>query len=90
MSPGSAYPMILAVLSHIWKETGIFYLLSNVQEIDRYGSGGLMVWEDITLGGHKHLHVFERGIVAAVTYWDEVLEPYVCLYSSTGRRISLK
>ncbi|GFS97850.1 hypothetical protein TNCV_2018071 [Trichonephila clavipes] len=31
------------------------------------GSGGLMVWADITLDDHTLLHVFERGHVAAMS-----------------------
>ncbi|GBM39741.1 Transposable element Tc1 transposase [Araneus ventricosus] len=63
----------------IWREPGTRYLPSNVSEIDHYGGGGLMVWAGIILDGRTPLHVFERGTVTGVRYWDEILEPYVRL-----------
>ncbi|GFT40713.1 transposable element Tcb1 transposase [Trichonephila clavipes] len=64
----------------IWREPGTHYLSSNVQDIDSYGGGGLMVWAGIMLDDHTPLHVFERGYVTSVLYRDEVLEPYVRLF----------
>ncbi|GFY25727.1 hypothetical protein TNCV_3060581 [Trichonephila clavipes] len=44
------------------------YLHSNVREINHSSSGGLMVWEGVTLDGRIHLYVFERGTVTIVSY----------------------
>ncbi|GFU11340.1 transposable element Tc1 transposase [Trichonephila clavipes] len=40
-----------------------------------------MDWAGITLNGRTDLHVYERGIVNAVRYRDEVLEPYFHLFT---------
>ncbi|GFV20105.1 uncharacterized protein TNCV_4194041 [Trichonephila clavipes] len=40
-----------------------------------------MVWAGITLDDRTHLHVFERGTVTAMRYRDEVLDPYVRLFT---------
>ncbi|GFS51495.1 transposable element Tcb2 transposase [Trichonephila clavipes] len=51
------------------------YLPSNVREMDRYVTRGLMVWADITSDGRTLFHVFERGIMTAERYRvDEFLE----------------
>ncbi|GFU58443.1 transposable element Tcb2 transposase [Trichonephila clavipes] len=39
-----------------------------------------MVREGIMLASRTHLHVFEKGTVNAVSYRDEVLEPYTIGY----------
>ncbi|GFW95770.1 transposable element Tcb2 transposase [Trichonephila clavipes] len=62
------------------REPGTRYLPSNVEEIDNYGGGGLMVWAGIMLDGRTSLHVFERGFVTGVRHRDEVLGPYVFLF----------
>ncbi|GFV92135.1 uncharacterized protein TNCV_1895711 [Trichonephila clavipes] len=49
-------------------------------EIDNYGGRVLMIWSDIMLDGLAPLHVFERGSVTGVSYRDEIVEPYVCLF----------
>ncbi len=40
-----------------------------------------MVWAGISLGGQTDLHMFQRGIVTGVRYWDEILDPYVRPYA---------
>ncbi|GFX38340.1 DDE_3 domain-containing protein [Trichonephila clavipes] len=50
----------------------------NVPEINHYATKGFMVRAGLTLDGRTH-HVFERGTVSAVKYWD-VLEPYFCTF----------
>ncbi|GFW91943.1 DDE_3 domain-containing protein [Trichonephila clavipes] len=73
----------------IWREPSTHYPLSNVQEIDHYCSGSLIVLAGIT-DGHTHLHVFQRGAVTDVKYRDEVLEPYVrLLKGAIGRYFRL-
>ncbi|GFV84266.1 DDE_3 domain-containing protein [Trichonephila clavipes] len=65
----------------IWRELGIRYLPSNVREIDHYNSRSLIVWAGISLDGRTFHYVFARGIVTAVRSRDEVLVPYVCLFT---------
>ncbi|GFX99123.1 chorion peroxidase [Trichonephila clavipes] len=60
---------------------GTLYLPSSAREIDHYYGGGLMIRAGITLDGRSHLHVFARDTVTAVKYRDEVLEPYVDLFT---------
>ncbi|GFU72626.1 hypothetical protein TNCV_4838541 [Trichonephila clavipes] len=74
MCPGSAKPLILAVLSCRENKGRISYRPCNVQEIDYYSSGGLMVWVA------SYISVFERGTVTVMRCRDEVLEPYICLF----------
>ncbi|GFW57409.1 transposable element Tc1 transposase [Trichonephila clavipes] len=49
--------------------------------MDHYSRGDLMVCTGITLDSRTHLSVFERGTVTAVRYRNEVLEPYVFLFT---------
>ncbi|GFU40273.1 uncharacterized protein TNCV_1733731 [Trichonephila clavipes] len=65
----------------IWIEPGTHNRFTNAQEIDHYDNGGLTTWAGITLDGRTHLHVFERGTATAVRHSDEVLEPYVSLFT---------
>ncbi|GFV34642.1 transposable element Tcb2 transposase [Trichonephila clavipes] len=44
-----------------------------------------MVRAGITLNGRTDLHVFEKGIVNAVRYRDEVWAPYFHLFTSAVR-----
>ncbi|GFV44728.1 hypothetical protein TNCV_3711 [Trichonephila clavipes] len=55
------------------------YLLSNVREIDHYGTEGLMIEAGVTLNGYTHLHVFGRGTMTSVRYRNEISQPYVRL-----------
>ncbi|GFX63533.1 transposable element Tcb2 transposase [Trichonephila clavipes] len=71
-------------LIFIWREPRIHYHLSNVREIDHYGSGNLMVRADIPLNSRTNFHVFERGTVTVVRHRDEVLEPYVRLFTDSN------
>ncbi|GFW34614.1 hypothetical protein TNCV_952421 [Trichonephila clavipes] len=60
-----------------WRESTTLYLPSNVQEKDHYNSGGLMIWESITLDGRTQRYAFVSGAVTAASYRNEILEPYV-------------
>ncbi|GFT61220.1 transposable element Tcb2 transposase [Trichonephila clavipes] len=65
----------------IWREPRTHYLPSNDREINYFCSGDFMIWTGITLDGRTHLHFLESGIVIAVKYRDEILEPYFCLFT---------
>ncbi|GFS88963.1 transposable element Tcb2 transposase [Trichonephila clavipes] len=56
------------------------YLPSNILEIDNYISGGLMVWECITLHGRTHRHALTRCTVTTVRYRHEFLKAYLRLF----------
>ncbi|GBN05119.1 hypothetical protein AVEN_132105-1 [Araneus ventricosus] len=80
MCPDSASALILDVFSS-GENQGPATSKPTVRERDRYGCGGLMVWEDIILNRRKDLHVFYKDSVTTVIYRDEFLEPYVSLFS---------
>ncbi|KAI3376707.1 hypothetical protein L3Q82_017127, partial [Scortum barcoo] len=48
---------------------------------DRFGSGSVMVWGGISLGGRTALHVLARGSLTAIRYRDEILRPLVRPYA---------
>ncbi|KAI3371689.1 hypothetical protein L3Q82_024250 [Scortum barcoo] len=47
----------------------------------RFGSGSVMVWGGISLGGRTALHVLARGSLTAIRYRDEILRPLVRPYA---------
>lgn len=59
-----------------WRRGGERYAECCIQEVDRFGGGGLMVWGGISYHTKTPLHIF-RGRVTAVAYRDEVLRPIV-------------
>lgn len=61
---------------YIWIESGTQNLLSNIIERDRFGSAGMMVWEEYCTS----LHVFNNGSLADQIFPEEVLEPYLRLF----------
>ncbi len=61
----------------VWRRASERYADSNIVEYDRYGSGSVMVWGAICLDGRTDLVVIDGGVLTAVRYWDEVLEPVV-------------
>ncbi|KAI3365747.1 hypothetical protein L3Q82_000757 [Scortum barcoo] len=46
-----------------------------------FGSGSVMVWGGISLGGRTALHVLARGSLTAIRYRDEILRPLVRPYA---------
>ncbi|GFU57866.1 transposable element Tcb2 transposase [Trichonephila clavipes] len=54
---------------------------SNIIERDRYGGRGVLVWEGIMLGSRTDLHIFDAGSVNGTRYCNEILLPYVRLFS---------
>ncbi|KAI3361578.1 hypothetical protein L3Q82_013721, partial [Scortum barcoo] len=53
----------------------------NILQHDRFGSGSVMVWGGISLGGRTALHVLARGSLTAIRYRDEILRPLVRPYA---------
>ncbi|GFT77763.1 transposable element Tcb2 transposase [Trichonephila clavipes] len=56
---------------------------SNIIERDRYGGRGVLVWGGImSLGGSRtDLHIFDTGSVNGTRYCNDILLPYVRLFS---------
>ncbi|KAI3355590.1 hypothetical protein L3Q82_018418 [Scortum barcoo] len=48
---------------------------------DQFGSGSVMVWGGISLGGRTALHVLARGSLTTIRYRDEILRPLVRPYA---------
>ncbi|GFT68098.1 transposable element Tcb2 transposase [Trichonephila clavipes] len=65
---------------HIWRERGSRNHPSNIIERDRYGSRGVLVWGGM-LGSRTDLHIFDVGSVNGTRYCNEILLPYVRLFS---------
>ncbi|KAI3363825.1 hypothetical protein L3Q82_001427 [Scortum barcoo] len=53
----------------------------NILQHDRFGSGSVMVWGGISLGGRTALHVLARGSLTGIRYRDEILRPLVRPYA---------
>ncbi|GFW22191.1 transposable element Tc3 transposase [Trichonephila clavipes] len=66
----------------IWREQRTRYHQSNTFERHSYRGGGILVWAEISLGGHTDLHVFHGGTVTGLRYRDEILDQYVRPYAA--------
>ncbi|GFW73745.1 transposable element Tcb2 transposase [Trichonephila clavipes] len=64
----------------IWRERGSRNHPSNINERDRYGGRGVLVWGGIMLGSRTDLHIFDAGSVNGTRYCNEILLPYVRLF----------
>ncbi|GFV19708.1 transposable element Tcb1 transposase [Trichonephila clavipes] len=64
----------------IWRERGSRNHPSNINERDRYGGRGVLVWRGIMLGSRTDLHIFDAGSVNGTRYCNEILLPYVRLF----------
>ncbi|KAL0180356.1 hypothetical protein M9458_025798, partial [Cirrhinus mrigala] len=53
----------------------------NILQHDRFGSGSVMVWGDISLERRTALHVLARGSLTVIRYRDEILRPLVRPYA---------
>ncbi|KAI3368431.1 hypothetical protein L3Q82_025444, partial [Scortum barcoo] len=58
----------------VWRRRGECSAACNILQHDRFGSGSVMVWGGISLGGRTALH-------AAIRYRDEILRPLVRPYA---------
>ncbi|GFV19837.1 transposable element Tcb2 transposase [Trichonephila clavipes] len=65
----------------IWRERGSRNHPSNIIERDRYGGHGVLVWGGIMLGSRADLHVFDAGSFNGTRYCNEILLPYVHLFT---------
>ncbi|GFX21360.1 transposable element Tcb2 transposase [Trichonephila clavipes] len=65
----------------IWRERGSRNHPSNIIERDRYGGRGVLVWGGIMLGSRTDLHIFDAGSDKGTRYCNEILLPYVRLFS---------
>uniref|UniRef100_A0A8C7RN94 Transposase Tc1-like domain-containing protein n=1 Tax=Oncorhynchus mykiss TaxID=8022 RepID=A0A8C7RN94_ONCMY len=65
----------------VWRRRGERSAACNILQHDRFGSGSVMVWGGISLGGHTALHVLARGRLTAIRYRDEILRPLVRPYA---------
>ncbi|GFX12714.1 transposable element Tcb2 transposase [Trichonephila clavipes] len=64
----------------IWRERESRNHPSNINERDRYGGRGVLVWGGIMLGSRTDLHIFDAGSVNEIRYCNEILLPYVRLF----------
>ncbi|GFU68782.1 transposable element Tc3 transposase [Trichonephila clavipes] len=64
----------------IWRERGSRNHPSNINERDRYGGRGVLVWGGIMLGSRTDLLIFDAGSVNGTRYCNEILLPYVRLF----------
>ncbi|KAI3375093.1 hypothetical protein L3Q82_021608 [Scortum barcoo] len=65
----------------VWRRRGERSAACNILQHDRFGSGSVMVWGGISLGGRAALHVLARGSLTAIRYRDEILRPLVRPYA---------
>ncbi|KAI3356298.1 hypothetical protein L3Q82_017193 [Scortum barcoo] len=65
----------------VWRRRGESSAACNILQHDRFGSGSVMVWGGISLGGRTALHVLARGSLTAIRYRDEILRPLVRPYA---------
>ncbi|GFU19362.1 transposable element Tcb2 transposase [Trichonephila clavipes] len=64
----------------IWRERGSRNHLSNINERNRYGGGGVLVWGGIMPDSRTDFHIFDAGSVNGTRYCNEILLPYVRLF----------
>ncbi|GFW62400.1 transposable element Tc1 transposase [Trichonephila clavipes] len=64
-----------------WRERGSRNNSSNIIKRDRYGGRGVLVWGGIMIGSRTDLHIFDAGSVNGTRHCNEILLPYVRLFS---------
>ncbi|KAI3355865.1 hypothetical protein L3Q82_004417 [Scortum barcoo] len=65
----------------VWRRRGDNLLPETSSSMTWFGSGSVMVWGGISLGGRTALHVLARGSLTAIRYQDEILRPLVRPYA---------
>uniref|UniRef100_A0A8C5MHW0 Transposase n=1 Tax=Leptobrachium leishanense TaxID=445787 RepID=A0A8C5MHW0_9ANUR len=67
----------------VWRSRGERSAACNILQHDRFGSGSVMVWGGISLGGCTALHVLARGSLTDIRYrqWHEILRHLVRPYA---------
>ena len=71
-----------------WRRRNERYADCCINEVDRWGGGGLMVWGGVSFHSKTLLHIF-RGRVTGVAYRDEVLQQIVAPFIQNDPRIRL-
>ncbi|KAI3370054.1 hypothetical protein L3Q82_024855 [Scortum barcoo] len=72
---------MIGTCDRVWRRRGERSAACNILQHDRFGSGSVMVWGGISLGGRTALHVLARGSLTAIRYRDEILRPLVRPYA---------
>ncbi|KAI3358631.1 hypothetical protein L3Q82_015047, partial [Scortum barcoo] len=65
----------------VWRCRGERSAACNILQHEWFGSGSVMVWGGISLGGRTALHVLARGSLTAIRDRDEILTPLVRPYA---------
>uniref|UniRef100_A0A3Q3FZ92 Transposase Tc1-like domain-containing protein n=1 Tax=Labrus bergylta TaxID=56723 RepID=A0A3Q3FZ92_9LABR len=71
----------LSTCDRVWRRRGERSAACSILQHDRFGSGSVIVWGGISLGGRTALHVLTRGSLTAIRYRDEILRPLVRPYA---------
>ncbi|GFS84204.1 transposable element Tcb2 transposase [Trichonephila clavipes] len=66
----------------IWRDRGSRNNPAFVHESVRFGSGGVLVYEGISIDGRTYLHIIREGPPTASRYRDEILRPIVVPYAA--------
>ena len=74
--------------TRVWRRVGERFAQCCVQEVDRWGGGGLMVWGGISYHSRSQLHVFP-GRVNGQTYRDQVLAPHVMPFFAANPGVTI-
>ena len=61
----------------VWRRVGERYMDCNIVEHDRFGGGSVMFWDGICYEGRTELYRINGGILTALWYRDEILDPIV-------------
>ncbi|KAI3356926.1 hypothetical protein L3Q82_003567 [Scortum barcoo] len=59
----------------VWRRRGERSAACNILQHDQFGSGSVMVWGGISLGGRTALHVLARGSLTAIRYRETSSDP---------------
>ncbi|GFW16854.1 transposable element Tcb2 transposase [Trichonephila clavipes] len=65
----------------IWRDRGSRNNPAFVHESVRFGGGGVLVYDGISIDGHTDLYIIRDGPLTARRYRDEILRPIVVLYA---------
>ncbi|GFW83179.1 transposable element Tcb2 transposase [Trichonephila clavipes] len=66
----------------IWRDRGSRNNPAFVHENVRFGSGGVLLYDVISIDGHTDLYIIRDGPLTACRYRDEILRPIVVPYAA--------
>ncbi|GFT38320.1 transposable element Tcb2 transposase [Trichonephila clavipes] len=66
----------------IWRDRGSRNNPAIVHENVRFGSGGVLLYDVISIDGHTDLYIIRDGPLTARSYRDEILRPIVVPYAA--------